>query len=370
MPVFYNQAMEFGRDLSILVIEHFLSDLTNKVSANTKIKFLDGLAGTGIRGVRIGNEIDATQRSPVSITINDYNPMAYKIITKNIELNNLKNAEPSKKNLNGLLSKNKFNYIDIDPFGSPIEFLDSGVRNLKNNGLLAVTATDTAPLFGRYPRTCLRRYDAWSGRTGFSHELGLRILLGCCVRTAARYNLGLKPLLVHAMDYYYRLYLQGTRSRGAANEALAEVGYVRQYNNSNKYEIISRSDLHHTPNLGLNETTGFKKSKGSKLIGPLWLGKIYNHDFVKGLKIGSHALGTTKQLTRMLALWIEEADAPVGFYDANKISSELRLSTPPLPYIIKTLKSHGFFVTRTHFNPNAFKTDADFETIIQVFKSI
>jgi tRNA G26 N,N-dimethylase Trm1 len=72
----------------------------------------------------------------------------------------------------------------------------------------------------------------------------------------------------------------------------------------------------------------------------------------------------------MLALWVEEADAPVGFYDANKMSSELRFSTPSLPKIIKTLKSHGFFAARTHFNPNAFKTDAEFEAIVQVLKDI
>ena len=370
VPVFYNPAMEFSRDLSILMLEKFLTDLDKKYSSGPKIKLLDGLAGTGIRGVRIGKEIPSAQSPQVSIIINDFNPLAFKLISKNIELNKLINAESTKKDLNGLLSKNRFNYIDVDPFGSPIEFLDASTRSLRNNGLLAVSATDTAPLFGRYPTTCLRRYDAWSGRTAFSHELGPRILIGCCVRIAARYNLGLIPLLTHATDYYYRIYLKGVRSRGAASEAIEEIGYVRQFNNSNKFEVILRNDLHQTSFMGLTQITNDRKLNDSRLIGPLWLGKLYSREFIDGLDIGPHKLGTKKDLTKMLAIWLEEVGAPPGFYDANKLSSELKLSTPPLSSIINSLKKNGFFASHTHINPNAFKTDADFDEVVSILKEL
>ena len=72
----------------------------------------------------------------------------------------------------------------------------------------------------------------------------------------------------------------------------------------------------------------------------------------------------------MLALWIEEADAPPGFYDANLLASELKFSTPPIQKIIKALTSHGFQATRTHFNPNGFKTLAKFDDIAQILKSM
>ena len=64
------------------------------------------------------------------------------------------------KNLNVLLSENRFDYIDIDPFGSPVGFVDSAMRSIKNGGVVACTATDTAALCGVYPRVCQRRYGA------------------------------------------------------------------------------------------------------------------------------------------------------------------------------------------------------------------
>ena len=362
--------MEFSRDLSILVIEQYLKDLLTKKPSGTKIKLLDGLAGTGIRGVRIANEIPLAKSPEVTITVNDLNPLAFKILLKNIELNRLTNIIPSNKDLNALLVKNRFNYIDIDPFGSPIKFLDAGCRMLRNNGILAVTATDTAPLFGRYPKTCLRRYDAWSGRTVFSHELGLRILLGCCVRTAARYDLCLKPLLVHATDYYYRLYLHGIHSRSATNNNLENIGYVLAHNRSSEYDIINRNDLYTDFQADSNINNNYISTKKSNLIGPLWTGRLYQPEFIDNLSIGSHKLGTEKQLVKMLSLWREEANAPLGFYDANALASELKITTPPLTKILSALSKTGHFVSRTHFNPNAFKTEASFKEISQVMRNI
>ena len=43
-----------------------------------------------------------------------------------------------------ILHSKGFDYIDLDPFGSPNIFLDSAVKRLGRNGILAVTATDTA----------------------------------------------------------------------------------------------------------------------------------------------------------------------------------------------------------------------------------
>jgi tRNA (guanine26-N2/guanine27-N2)-dimethyltransferase len=370
VPVFFNPAMEFSRDISILVLEEYLKSLEPKLGSGKKIKLLDGLAGTGIRGVRMGNEILNAQSSEVSITINDHNPLAYKLILKNIEVNQLKNAIATKNNLNSILSNERFDYIDIDPFGSPIKFLDSGSRMLRNNGILAVTATDTAPLFGRYPKTCLRKYDAWSCRSGFSHEQGLRILVGCCVRTAGRYNLALNPILAHGIDHYYRVYFRGTRSRGAVDNCLNEVGYIAHLNNSNKYKIIKRKDTFSKPKDWLNNILHSKKRDGFNLAGPLWIGKLFDNDFVNNLSLGSHRFGTQKRTEKMLALFTEEAEAPPGFYDANLLSSELKVSSPPIQKIIQVLKDNGNLGTRTHFNPNGFKTDAPFETVAQILMNI
>jgi tRNA (guanine26-N2/guanine27-N2)-dimethyltransferase len=367
--VFFNPAMEFSRDLSILVIENFIK--SRRLISNKKIRILDGLAGCGARGVRFGNEINDFDKSSMSILINDHNPISYDVIKKNILLNNLKDhskIEASKSDLNALLVKNRFDYIDIDPFGSPMKFLDAGTRSLVDFGILAVTATDTATLFGTYPKTCMRRYDSYSFRTPFSHELGTRILIGACVRIGAKHNLSLTPILCHSTDYYYRIYLRGKVGRKYADDNLRNMGYITTSHGSNSYYMIPTLDLYTNPSLELVHVHPDKKSR-PKLAGPLWLGPLYDLDFLKGLDLQSHTFGTEDQIRKNKALWLEEAAAPVGFYDANKLSSELKISTPPIPKLIRNLKDIGHFASRTHFNLNAFKTDADFSTICELMKN-
>ena len=42
----------------------------------------------------------------------------------------------------------KFDVIDLDPYGSMVPFLFETLKNIKKNGLLCVTCTDTRVLCG------------------------------------------------------------------------------------------------------------------------------------------------------------------------------------------------------------------------------
>ena len=68
-----------------------------------------------------------------------------------------------------------FDYIDVDPFGSPNPFLDAAIKRIARDGILAVTATDTAPLCGTYTNACRRKYWAVPLRNELMHEIGIRI---------------------------------------------------------------------------------------------------------------------------------------------------------------------------------------------------
>lgn len=50
--------------------------------------------------------------------------------------------------------ENRFDVIDLDPYGCPSIFLDAGVQSVADGGLLLVTATDMAILAGNSPETC------------------------------------------------------------------------------------------------------------------------------------------------------------------------------------------------------------------------
>jgi tRNA (guanine26-N2/guanine27-N2)-dimethyltransferase len=67
----------------------------------------------------------------------------------------------------------RFHYIDIDPYGPPVPFLDHAFGALMRRAWLAVTATDKAPLCGAHPKACLRKYLGKPITTSYSDEVGL-----------------------------------------------------------------------------------------------------------------------------------------------------------------------------------------------------
>jgi tRNA (guanine26-N2/guanine27-N2)-dimethyltransferase len=333
--VFYNPVMEFSRDVSILVLREFVQE--------RKLKILDGLAATGARGVRIANEVEGN----FQIVLNDHNPKAVEVIKKNIIQNTLENCSVENKKMNTLTSLEDFDYIDIDPFGSPVQFIDASLQSLRKNGMLAVTATDTAPLCGSSPKTCLRRYDARSIKTSYSKETGARILASYCVRLAAKYEIALKPILSFFADHYMRIHFTLDKGARKTDSILKEVGYIT-----------------HDPKTGeRKKVIGFPEELGkSQIAGPLWIGDLHDISFVESMKL-KDSLGTIRRLSKYRELWIEEANMPPFFYDQNEIASLTKTQPLSLTDMLKRLEEEGFLASKTHFSPTGFKTDADIKEI-------
>lgn len=333
---FYNPSMELNRDLSILVNQWLVNN-------NEKtMRILDGLAASGIRGIRLANELEGD----LDVTINDWSEDAYALIKNNLERCGLKNAVASCRNLNTLLSEERFHYIDIDPFGSPVYFIDSAIRSVYNNGIIACTATDTATLCGVYPKVCLRRYGVRSFHSPVMHEIGLRILLGFICREAAKYDKAIKPLVCYSTDHYFRAYIQVKNGIRYANESIDNLKSV------NSKEL-------------------FFSSKQTTEIGPLWLGKIQNKDIIENLRtiLSEKKLNTKNILWGFLDLLEEEADASNFFYNTENLASLLKTSPPKMKHIFKKLKEKGYDVTRTHFSSTGFKTNAPRSEIETIFKN-
>lgn len=328
--VFFNPVMEFSRDVSILVLRGFAPE--------KRTKLLDGLAGTGARGVRICNEVTGD----LEIVINDHNPKAFELIEKNIALNELTNCGARNQKMNTLLSQEDFDYVDIDPFGSPVQFIDSSLQAIRNTGMIALTATDTAPLCGTYPKTCLRRYGAKSIKTEYSKEIGARILAGHCVRLGAKYDIALKPILVFFIDHYIRAHFEVKKGAKRADSALQNVGYL-VHNHKTKERLVTKE---------IPEKIG-----EAQLAGPLWIGNLHEKKVLKNMEL-DNTLGSTKRLGKFLDMWIKEADSLPFFFDLNEIASITKTQPLSIHGMIEELRENGFSAARTHFSPTGFKTDA------------
>src|SRR3989338_10993986 len=167
MGVFYNPVMQQNRDISVLL----LNSMENK-----SMQIADPLAASGIRSIRFLKELKKGKIK--NITVNDYSKDAIKLIKSNLELNKIKWKESKKIQIINeeanlfLLNSMGFDYIDIDPFGTPNPFLDSACKRISRNGILAVTATDTSALCGTYINACKRKYWAIPKNDAIMQKLG------------------------------------------------------------------------------------------------------------------------------------------------------------------------------------------------------
>ena len=361
--VFYNPAMIFNRDVSVLVLSHLLLG---------GMSVLDGLSATGVRGLRYAKELEVD----ASITFNDRSREAVNLILKNIALNFSENTQTSpafivkNQDLNTLLHSEKFDCIDIDPFGSPVRFFDSSMRSLRKNGILAVTATDTSTLCGSYPRTSLRRYGSWVPRNPFTHETGVRNLIAAVVGAGASYNKALTPLLSHATHYYYRVYFRAEDSKEKTDELLTHLGYLRFSRDSSRFQMVKFPEIFGKTTTN-RANTMLPDTGKEKLAGPLWLGTLFKEELldklVKSLADFSY-LQSYPAIQKKLELWRGEAGFEPFFYRTDRLSSQLKHSQPRMERLFQRLKERGFLASRTHFDPYGIKTDASYEDVVRVFE--
>jgi tRNA (guanine26-N2/guanine27-N2)-dimethyltransferase len=340
-PVFYNPEMELSRDISVSALQVFQKQFKKKLN------ICDALAATGVRGLRYAKEVSNLKE----IILNDKNPIAVKIIRKNIKENRLsKKCKAKKEDANVLLHQKVFNFIDIDPFGSPNIFLDSVARSIYHKGFLAITATDTAPLAGTYPLACLKKYGILSMKTDYYAELGMRILISHIILTLSRRERAFIPLLVHSTRHYYRVFGK-IEHLGKIRNLLKNFGYVMDCKCGNR----EQGELKEKCYCG----------KKFRIIGPVYLGNILDKKFCKKVlaDIRKRDFRLKKEEEKLLKLLIEESNMPAFYYDLHYLAKILKIEIPKTEVLIEKLKKKGFKATRTHFCLTAIKTDANFKQL-------
>jgi len=74
--------------------------------------------------------------------------------------------------MNDLLKAQKcFDFIDLDPYGSGIPFMDSALNLIYDGGLIGVTFTDLAVLCGKRSPVCFYKYGSLSNNKPSCHEV-------------------------------------------------------------------------------------------------------------------------------------------------------------------------------------------------------
>ena len=342
-PVFYNPVMEQSRDLSVCVARILKPSI-----------YCDALAGSGARGIRIAKE------AGVDVCLNDLNPVAVSLCRENAKLNKVK-VGVSNDDSNHFLSDKKFDFIDVDPFGPPVRYLDAAIKALPRKGFLGVAATDTSCLCGTYPRACRRKYDAVSLRTDYYDELGLRILLGFIARNAVRYDFGVKFLFSHSTRHYMRSYARLSRGGEGVRETQDGISFLQHC-----FSCLDKSYRR------LDELEGTCSCGGAlSTAGPLWTGKFADQEFCSKLEaeLSKGVFNSQRDSIVLVRKVSGEQALNKPYFDLHKLCRKAGASAPPMD-AFGSLKVAGFTVIRTHFNDTGLKTDAPLEELYKLIKTI
>ncbi|KAK6347849.1 RNA methyltransferase tRNA(m5U54)methyltransferase [Orbilia javanica] len=305
---------------------------------------LDALSATGLRALRYAKELPFVTH----VTANDMSPTAVEYIYRNVQFNELTHIiTPTHDNATGhmyrtafpnhipsptpenpfrmkLVLPQKYHVIDLDPYGSATQFIDSALQALEDGGLLSVTCTDAAIFASTsYPEKTFATYGGLPAKGDYSHETGLRMVLMSIATTAAKYGLYIEPLLSLSIDYYCRVFVRVRKSAenvkklsskgmmvvtcdaGCGSWKVQELGTLRvrqqdKRKNANKQqkEGDAATGAAHPNNIpsykygvsqvvesGRCDHCGFKMH----VAGPMWSDEIHNAGFINHLL--SHVLG-------------------------------------------------------------------------------
>lgn len=354
-PVFYNPIMGLNRDLAVVALQAY------QKSVGRELTVCEPLAGCGIRGTRLATEVDGLEK----VVINDISREACQLAQFNVEKNRLEGKiTVENEDANFLLSRfaaprKRFDYVDIDPFGSPMPYVDSALRALRRGGLLALTATDLAPLCGVHPRACVRKYGGKPLRTEYCHELAVRLMAGALAKSAARYDVGIEVIFSHSSEHYIRLYATIDYGAKKADASLRNLGYINH----------CFACFHREVSAGMFHCAGERIcpecNNKTSFAGPLWIGKIINEDFVASMEreVAAKDFKQEKKIRKLLSLTKKEANASGTYFVMDKICDKLDLPVPPIKRVVAELEKTGHSVSLTHFNTCGIKTDASASTV-------
>lgn len=287
------------------------------------------LAATGVRGLRLVNETESFAR----LTMTEAGPAAQACLRENAQRFESRGASCRSFDARQPLATGEFDYVDLDPYGSPLPFLDAAFAALRPGGVLAVTATDMPVLAGVQKGVAERRYGGRAVRGRFGPESGLRILLGHLAGRAQQRGLNLRPLLSYVLDHHIRAYVALVPSAAAGpGEAVGTIDPA--------------------------QWDGAPLPPGGP-YGPMWLAGLFDRDLVARLAVPSTA-ERPRELAQLIGRFQEESAVDRPFYfEANSLAQTLHLaSPPPLAGLLSALRTKGYAAVRSHMRGAAFRTDA------------
>ena len=381
------------------------------------LRVLDALSASGLRAMRYTKEVPGVR----TVVANDLDEGAVAAMRENLRRNGIEEGGAVEAHVGDAAALmhasrppagERFDVVDLDPYGTAAPFLDSAVQAVAEGGMLMVTCTDLAVLCGTYPEACFAKYGAYSHKGKYCHEAALRIVLGCvdshanrhkryvapppCAQFGAQFGaIILKPyasphryvvpLLCAHINFYVRLFVRVYTSPSLVKRAPTKRAYVYQCASCEAFALqpVARLAAHANGSDKIVAGAGPPVDRHCAhcggvhhVGGPLWSAPLHDAPFVERLQArlaaqagaGDDALASTKQLNGLLSNVLEELpDVPL-FTQLSAMCSTLHVTCPTLVAVVSALMRQGHRVSRSHTDPMAIKTDAPMAAVWDVLR--
>jgi tRNA (guanine26-N2/guanine27-N2)-dimethyltransferase len=170
-------------------------------------------------------------------------------------------------------------------------------------------------------------------------------------RTAARYDIAIRPVLTHASNHYVRTYLELDRGARAANAVVKGLGFIHH----------CRNCLHRETEAGLLADPPAECANcGAEITtaGPVWLDRTCEPDFLPAVREAvDDEMGADDDARDLLDRLGAELDEPTHF-DQHRLCEEWGEPAPAMADFLDALRDADFAASRTHYGGTTFKTNA------------
>ena len=392
--VFHNPAMSGSRTRSVLLLQHCIEA---GLLGEGAIYALDGLSASGLRARRWLNELPAQSAARISATMGDMDPVALEWAMRCHDEFPPEHGEgellPHLGDLRKSVLEHGRHWVDIDPYGSPLPFLDTAIQSLARRGVAEISATDSAALTGSSKSALLRRYGARVRTDGLAHDSGLRVLLATVARTAARHERAIEPLLSIWESHHLRVSVRVRRSVERANDVEESIGWRVASPTVGEVSSSIQAGMH--PDTGLDSLPmhcllplSYPVDRSDKRIsGPMWIGPVGQSDAMASMteeralelcgpnSIEDDPAGWSdrdfERERRRVARSVRHISEEAMVIDAHHLilvddlASWLGSGSPPSPSgMVKTLCETGHRAAVAHYGKPAFRTDAPWDEIV------
>jgi tRNA (guanine26-N2/guanine27-N2)-dimethyltransferase len=182
--------------------------------------------------------------------------------------------------------------------------------------------------------------------------MAIRLVLGSLRSVAARLGMKMIPMFVESEMHYYRTYVK-------------ILNHIDQEENLG-YIIHCKNCGHRKISLERQQECELCELKTS-IAGPLWIGKIFDKEYVKNMISEIKNLEIKNSCEKTLYKCLDEAEMPGIYFTLDEIAKKVKSSPPKLEKIISNLKENGYTSSVTSFNPTGFRTNANINEIIKIF---